>query len=231
MGSGAAGQRGRQRAGAHHGAPLSRGPAVLLLALLSCQPYTTRPTFGPLPTAAEGFVDQDVSRTTALLAEGLAADSIPVSRVEAKDGYLETPWFNPFTGVVTTARPLGDSVVRVRAWINAYGRERAAIRAETALRPLANPSLPPRELDQQAPPDNPAAVRVARAVATLARRYPVPGATSPAADSVAKAKADSTKKAPTDTVATPPSQQIVKPHREPPAPTPVPPAPVPTPNP
>jgi hypothetical protein len=192
--------------------------AAALLALLSCQPYTTRPSFGPLPTAAEAFVDESVARTTTLLSEGLAADSIPVSRVEPKDGYLETGWFNPYTGAATTARPLGDSVVRVRAWVNAYGEERASIRAETALRPLANPSLPARELDQQAPADNPAAVRVARVLATLARRYPVPGATPPEPAAVA----DTLKPTPKDTVAAPPSQQIVKPHRDttPPAPTP-----------
>jgi hypothetical protein len=164
-------------------------------------------------------VDEGVGRTTTLLSEGLVAESIPVSRVEPKDGYLETGWFNPYTGAATTARPLGDSVVRVRAWVNAYGEERASIRAETALRPLANPSLPPRELDQQAPADNPAAVRVARVLATLARRYPVPGATPPEPPAAA---GDSTKKAPQDTIPAAPSQQIVKPHRDSMAPPPKP---------
>jgi hypothetical protein len=204
-----AGTRGR---GISAGSRLPRFPAFPLLALLlSCQPYTTRPAFEPLPTAAEAFVDQDVSRTTTLLSEGLAAESIPVSRVEPKDGYVETPWFNPFTGVASTARPLGDSVVRVRAWVNAYGEERASVHAETAMRTVANPALPPRELDQQAPPDNPAAVRVARVLATLARRYPVPGTTPPA---------DSIKKALGDSAAGPSKETIVKPHREPTPPTP-----------
>ena len=220
-GSGAAGPRGRRIAGQ---LLLPTCPAVLLLAVLACQPYTTRPSFGPLPTAAEAFVDEPVAHTTTMLSEGLAADSIPVSRVEPKDGYLETGWFNPYTGATTAARPLGDSVVRVRAWVNAYGEERASIRAETAMRSLANPSLPPRELDQQAPPDNPAAVRVARVLQALARRYPVPGATPPEPPAAA---GDSIKKTPRDTAATPPSQQIVKPHREPTPPTP----PTPTPNP
>jgi hypothetical protein len=222
-GSGAGGRGGRSRAGAHSRAgegahsraPLPRIPASpLLLLLLSCQPYTTRPAFEPLPTAAEAFVDQDVARTTSLLSEGLAAESIPVSRVEPKDGYLETGWFNPFTGLGSTARPLGDSVVRVRAWVNAYGEERASIHAETAMRTVANPALPPRELDQQVPPDNPAAVRVARVLATLARRYPVPGTTPPAT------AGDSVKHAPGDSARAP--ETIAKPHRDttPPAPKP-----------
>jgi len=188
-----------------------------LLLLLACQPYTTRPSFGPLPTAAEAFVDEGVSRTTTLLSEGLVAESIPVSRVEPKDGYLETGWFNPYTGAATDARPLGDSVVRVRAWVNAYGESRASIHAETALRTLANPSLPPRELDQQAPADNPAAVRVASVLAALARRYPVPGTTPPGPPAP-----DTLKQAPKDTAAAPSTPLIKKPHRDstPPAPTP-----------
>jgi len=190
-------------------------PIVLLL--LACQPYTTRPSFGPLPTAAEAFVDEGVARTTTLLSEGLVAESIPVSRVEPKDGYLETGWFNPSTGAATDARPLGDSVVRVRAWVNAYGENRASIHAETAFRALANPSLPPRELDQQAPADNPAAVRVASVLAALARRYPVPGTTPPGPPAL-----DTLKQAPKDTSAAPAAPIIKKPHRDttPPAPTP-----------
>ena len=171
--------------------PLPRFPASPLVALLlACQPYTTRPSFGPLPSAAEAVVDLDVAKATTTLAEQLKSDSIPVSRVEPKDGYLETPWFIAATGQETTERVLGDSIVRVRGWVNAYGKERGSIRVETAVRPLANPSLPPRELDRQAPLENPAAVRVARVLGDMARRYPVPGAEAPAApkDSAAVAK-------------------------------------------
>ncbi len=186
--------------------PLPRVPASPLVALLlACQPYTTRPSFGPLPSAAEAVVDLDVAKATTTLAEQLKSDSIPVSRVEPKDGYLETPWFSAASGQETTERVLGDSIVRVRGWVNAYGKERGSIRVETAVRPLANPSLPPRELDRQAPPENPAAVRVARVLADMARRYPVPGAEPPAAPVVPAtpipAPADSAKPAPKDSTA------------------------------
>lgn len=156
---------------------LPRFPASpLLVLLLGCQPYTTRPAFAPLPGAPDAVVDLDVAKATTTLAEELKSDSIPVSRVEPKDGYLETEWFSAATGQPTTERILGDSVVRVRGWVNAYGKERGSIRVETAVRPLANPSLPPRELDRQAAADNPAAMRVAKVLTDLATRYPVPGA-------------------------------------------------------
>ena len=205
---------------------LPRVPASPLLALLlACQPATTRPSFAPLPAAEEAVVDLSVQEATTLVAQALRDDSIPVSRVEPKDGYLETGWFISASGTPTTIRPLGDSVVRVRGWVNAYGKARGSIRVETAVRPLANPALPPRELDRQAPKDNPAAIRVARVLEAMARRYPVPGAEptavppKPAADSTNPAKADST-----------PAQagQVIEKKRPP---TPPGPPPVPAPNP
>ena len=39
-------------------------------------------------------MDLDVAKATTTLAEQLKSDSIPVSRVEPKDGYLETEWFS-----------------------------------------------------------------------------------------------------------------------------------------
>lgn len=203
-----------------------RFPASPLLALLlACQPYTTRPAFGPLPSAAEAVVDLDVAKATTVLAEQLKSDSIPVSRVEPQDGYLETPWFSTLTGKETTERVLGDSVVRVRGWVNAYGKERGSIRVETAVRPLANPSLPPRALDQQAPADNPVAIRVAKILTDMARRYPVPGAEEPVAPVAppVRAPGDSTKPAATDST---PGTKVVKPFRGPPG---TPPAPAPSP--
>lgn len=184
------------------GAARRRGSVVVagLLAIASCQPYTTRPSFGPLPGAAEAVVDLDVASATTVLAEQMRSDSIPVSRVEPKDGYLETEWFSAVTGRPTDGRVLGDSIVRVRGWVNAYGQERGSIRVETVIRPLANPSLPPRELDRQAPIDNAVAVRVATILTDMAKRYPVPGADEPATPAP-QVRADSARRMPGDSAA------------------------------
>lgn len=188
-----------------------RRAAAALLLLAACQPATTRPAFGPLPAAPDAAVDLDVPTATQLLADALRNDSIPVSRVEARDGYLETGWFDARTGTASDARPLGDSLVRVRGWVNAYGEERASLRVEAAVRLLANPALPPRELDRQAPDNNPAAVRVARVLEAMARRYPVPGAELPPAPTPPSgAAADSVTAAPSDSVPAPQGQVIEK---------------------
>jgi hypothetical protein len=173
---------------------------LLMLAVTACQPYTTRPSFGPLRGAAEAVVDLDVAKATTVLAEQLRSDSIPVRRVEPKDGYLETEWFSALTGQPTRERVLGDSIVRVRGWVNAYGKERGSIKVETAVRPLANPSLPPRDLDRQAPIDNPVAMRVATVLADMAKRYPVPGADEPTTPAP-RVRGDSAQVAPGDSTA------------------------------
>jgi hypothetical protein len=202
-----------------------RVPAFPLLGLLlACQPATTRPSFAPLPAAEEAVVDLNVQEATTLVAQALKDDSIPVTTVEPRDGYLETGWFIAASGAPTSIRPLGDSVVRVRGWVNAYGKARGSIRVETAVRPLANPALPPRELDRQAPKNNPAASRVARVLEAMARRYPVPGAEAPAVP--ARPAADSTKPAKVDSTPSPAGQVIEK--KRPPMPPGTPPAPPPS---
>jgi hypothetical protein len=174
--SGSAGQRVGHRIGTGF---LTRRPAVPLtvLFLLSCNPATTRPDFGPVPDAAEAEVDLPMGDATRALSEALVEDSIPVRRTEPRDGYVETGWFEAATGQPTSRRPLGPEVVRVRGWVDPVQTGQTKIRIETVIRPMADPSLPERELDRGAPKENPAAVRVQRAAERLARRYPVPGAT------------------------------------------------------
>lgn len=148
----------------------------ILLLLLSCNPATTRPDFGPVPDAAEAEVDLPMADATRALAEALAEDSIPVTQTELRDGYVETGWFEAASGQPTSRRPLGPEVVRVRGWVDPIQTGQTKIRIETVIRPMADPSLPERELDRSAPKENPAAVRVQRTADRLAKRYPVPGA-------------------------------------------------------
>jgi len=171
---GEAGKRGSGNPIAHR---LPRFPAFPLVALLlSCNPTTTRPDFGPVPDAAEAEVDLPMADATRALSEALVEDSIPVRRIETRDGYVETGWFEAASGQPTSRRPLGPEVVRVRGWVDPIQPGQMKIRIETVIRPRADPSLPERELDRGAAKENPAAVRVKRTAERLGRRYPVPGA-------------------------------------------------------
>src|SRR6476661_9791689 len=83
-------------------------PAVALAGLaLGCFLTTTRPGFDPLLGAPTAELRMPAADATERLAEALRNDSIPVARVEARDGYLETAWFDGATGRPISHSPLG----------------------------------------------------------------------------------------------------------------------------
>ncbi len=142
-----------------------------LAALAACQLASTRPPFDPVPEARHADVSLSPREATERLAEALLGDSIPVARVESRDGYLETPWFSAETGRRVSEVRTGDAVVRVRGWVEPARVRHSEIRVETVFRLVRDPSLPERELERAVRPDHPVAERVDSVLARLARRY------------------------------------------------------------
>src|SRR5215211_6628350 len=83
--------------------------------LIACQPATSRPPYPPVPQAATTEVRLPPREATRLLAEALRADSI-ATRINLRDTWLESGWFDPASGHPTARRRIGGNVVRVRAW-------------------------------------------------------------------------------------------------------------------
>jgi hypothetical protein len=134
---------------------------------------------------------------TRLLAEAFQADSMPVRRVEVRDGWLETRWFDASSGRPTTRRPLGINTVMVRAWADPTHPGSSKVTVETVYRPLADPSLSERELDREVPRDHPVAIKVRAALQDLVKRFGGPPA--PVAPPAAGAQdGESPAAAPTD---------------------------------
>jgi hypothetical protein len=168
----------------HLGAPIAGG--VLLggtMLLASCQLATTRPAFDPLVGTPTAEVQLPVPEATRRLAEVLLADSIPVARVEPRDGYVETPWFDADNGAPARGRPLGSKIVRVRGWVEPGRVGHSDVRIESVYRLLADPSLPGRELERSLPKDHPIAVRVDSVLKELSRRFGEPPPPAETADS------------------------------------------------
>ncbi|HEX2249026.1 MAG TPA: hypothetical protein VHH32_01680 [Gemmatimonadales bacterium] len=163
-------------------------PLLLGAAAIGCQPNTTRPGFRPLPDAAGTEVRLPVGEATRRLGEALRASSVPVSRVMLRDGYLETGWFQSRTGQPASGRPLGQRTVRVRAWVDPGRPGSSQLTVETSYRPIADPSLPQRELERQVPRGHPVAVKVDSVLRQLVERF---GGTPPPAIQPAKTAADS----------------------------------------
>jgi hypothetical protein len=153
-----------------------RAPVLLpgILLVVACQPGTTRPEFTPLPEAPVQEVRLSLREATRRLAEALRADTIPVRKVELRDAYLESPWFDAATGRPTRRRPVGSGVVRVRAWVDPARPGSSRLTVETVYRPLVDPSIPDRELEREVTRDHPAARRVEAALGKLVQRYGAP---------------------------------------------------------
>ena len=151
--------------------------------LLACRPDTTRPAITPYPDAAALEIRLRPPEATRHLAEALQADSLPPRRVRMRDGYIETAWLDSATGQPTSRRPLGTGVVRLRAWADPGRPGHTVLTVETLYRPLADPSLPERELERQVPPTHPAAVKVQGILEAMLKRFggpPPPSAEKPA---------------------------------------------------
>ena len=168
--------------------PLGRTLLAVLSALalgLACRPVTTRPPFPPVPEATSTEIRLPPAEAARLLGEAFRAESIPATRVELRDTWLETGWFSAATGQpVRHHRPTGSDIVRVRAWADVTHPGYCKVSVETVYRPLADPSLPERELDRQVARDHPVAIKVRATLQGLVKRYggpPQPAQTPTAA--------------------------------------------------
>lgn len=159
-----------------------------VVVLTACFPTTTRPAFTPVPSAPTFEIELLVPQATRALALALDADSIPVRRTEAKDGWLETDWFDVKTLRATTRRPLGPDIVKLRAFIDPSRPNHSNITIETVYRPLADPSRADRELEQQVSANSVMLSRIVALTTRLAKQYggtaadsavPAPGAKKP----------------------------------------------------
>jgi hypothetical protein len=157
----------------------NRTRALLLFLAAGCQPNTTRPSFTPMPEALGSEIRLPVPEATRRLADALKADSIPAQTVRLKDGYVETQWFNAQTGQrASQRRSMGPGVVRVRAWVDPARPGSSQLTVETMYRPVADPSLPLRELERPVSADHRVARKVQAVLVRLGERY---GAPPPAA--------------------------------------------------
>lgn len=147
-----------------------RSPLVLWL-VLACQASTNRPPFDALPTAALAEVELGIPAATETLARALTADSLPVARIEARDGFLDSGWFDAATLAPTGRAPVGPEVVRVRAWATPTKVGFVELQVETVYRPLADPSRPERDLDRHVPEDHPVQRRVNAVLRKLLEQY------------------------------------------------------------
>ena len=147
---------------------MTRRASLLALAgLLACDPGTTRPDLLPMPEARTLDVEGDRPAAIEALHASLAADSFPVRRVNGRDAWLETDWFDAATLRPAGANALGPRVMKLRGWAEPSRFGESVLVVELVYRPLADPSVPARELERSVPPTDSMYARVERLLQRL----------------------------------------------------------------
>lgn len=159
---------------------LRRTGFAIALLTVGCYPTTTRPPFLSLPSASVVEWELPVREATRELALALDADSIPVRRTEIADGWLETEWFDAATMKPTSRRPVGEGVVRVRAWVDPSKPNHSNVTVETVYRPFDDPSRDARSLDRVVAANHPIALRVGQLLSQLSLKFGEPVDSIPA---------------------------------------------------
>jgi hypothetical protein len=142
-----------------------------LFTLLACQASTNRPPYDALPSAALAEVELDLPLATRTLAEALREDSLPVSKVEERDGFLDSGWFDAGSLTPTSRMPVGTDVVRIRAWATPTKFGFVELQIETVYRPFVDPSRPERDLEIIVPPDHAVQRRVNAVIRRLLEQH------------------------------------------------------------
>lgn len=127
--------------------------AFPLLVLAACAPGTTRPAFRPFPQALAGVLTGRPAAVIPEISAWLQAERLRVAFAHARDGYLETDWFD-----VRTRRSRGtpglDGTIKIRCWADADAQGKFRLTIEPVYRPFYDASRAPRDLEAIPPPEH-----------------------------------------------------------------------------
>lgn len=127
--------------------------AIVAFCVVACTPVTTRPSFGPLPEAMHAVINATPATVAQTAATLLAADTIPVRFVNARDAWLETREFS--------------GGYRLRLWADPDVPGKARVTVEAVYRPIEDPSRTQYDLERAAQPGSPGQIRAERLLAAL----------------------------------------------------------------
>lgn len=152
---------------------LSRFSFLAVAALGACTSITTRPSFRPLPLAALDTLTADPAAVITEGAAQLRKLGLVVRAMDAREGFLETRWFDPRNH--RSHRENTDPVhrVRVRIWADLVTPRQIQLAVETAYRRTIDPSVPEREDELVAPPGSPGDSLTQAVRAALQQRFAI----------------------------------------------------------
>src|SRR5947208_10639982 len=135
--------------------PTSAFRVCLLLA--ACTPVTTRPDFKPDPRALVVVLNARPERVTLELETLLPAESLEVERLNLRDGYVETSWYDATRRrSYRHQRDIADlpATVKIRCWADPWVPGHTRLTVEPVYRPRVDPSRTARDLEVSATPEH-----------------------------------------------------------------------------
>jgi len=128
-----------------------------LLLIAACTPATTRPPFPPSPAAPALVINARPARVIAVLDSLVVAESLQVTVMSPRDGYLETAWYD--TAAKTSHATWGDvpnlaTTAKIRCWANPYVPGESTVTLEAVYRPRYDPSRTERDLEVVVPKEH-----------------------------------------------------------------------------
>src|SRR5438270_9579522 len=128
--------------------PTSAFRVVVLRA--ACTHVTTRPDFKPDPRALVVVLNARPERVTLELETLLPAESLEVERVNLRDGYVESSWYDPTRRrSYHHERDVADlpATVKIRCWADPWVPGQTRLTVEPVYRPRVYPSRTERDLE------------------------------------------------------------------------------------
>src|SRR5207245_5404058 len=121
-----------------------------------CTPVTTRPDFKPDPRALIVSFNARHKRVTSGIDSLVRAESLEVQRVNVRDGYVETAWYDPARRrSYRHGRDIADlpATVKIRCWADPWVPGQTRLTVAPVYRPRVDPSRAERDLELIAPPE------------------------------------------------------------------------------
>src|SRR5256885_8689180 len=161
---------------------LSRVPRSafrVCLLLAACTPVTTRPDFKPDPRALVVVLNARPERVAVALDSLVPAESLEVARSNARDGYVETAWYD--TEARRTRHHERDiasftRTVKIRFWADPWVPGQTRLTIEPVYRPRYDPSRVERDLEMIVDKDDDGYKLAQRFVEGLKKQFGVPKA-------------------------------------------------------
>ena len=143
----------------------------------ACTPVTTRPDFRPDPRALVIILGARPERVTLELEALVPAESLALAHVNARDGYVETTWYDPTRREsYRREREIVDlaATIKIRCWADPWVPGQTRLTVEPVYRPRFDPSRAERDLEVIVPEAHAGHRIAARLIEKLKAKFGTP---------------------------------------------------------